>query len=499
MTCPPIDKKLRISSRAAVWAEVRRYPHLRREALEKMDHYSILDPVPPEARTDVVPGNDLAPASSIASIHVPSPDLTEAPLSSDRFEKNANPPDLDSALRVIAERAQFVTGASGAAIALKQGSDLVCRAATGSTAPDLGARLEVRSGLTAECLRTGEVLRCDNAELDPRVDLESCRRLGIEGIIVLPIYNGSQLAGIFELFAPHAYSFQERDVETLKGMAKMVSFALEGASPVAAPAQQSLPPRELAPNGAVQESRQQSNAGDPAPKPQFRVLQQNNAVCSACAALLDNDAAICPQCGVFNEDLQAKPEKLGFFRPGRNRLIIPACFLLVAMLVAFAPLRRTSSPPTNSSGDDQSTTTESPIQVPIDTSRPEQPAEPASPPAENAAQPPANEKTADPDGQAADGKAGAQPSNGKQKVSAGVKQLLAGVSSDFSKLLPLNRDAQSTESAKNPKTKVWVDTRKGYYYCPGDRQYGKTDKGTYMTQENAESNYYTPALMKPCR
>ena len=82
-------------------------------------------------------------------------------------------PQLEAALQLIAQRTQYITNATGAAIALKEGVDLVCRAATGSTAPDRGARLEIRTGLTAECIRSGELLRCDNAENDPRVDLES--------------------------------------------------------------------------------------------------------------------------------------------------------------------------------------------------------------------------------------------------------------------------------------------------------------------------------------
>jgi hypothetical protein len=136
--------------------------------------------------------------------------------------------------------------------------------------------------------------------------------------------------------------------------------------------------------------------------------------------------------------------------------------------------------------------------VTIDPTKTEPQADPVSQKDEKVNQSQSDDKVPAPDSKPVEGQANAQESSGNQKVSAGVKQLLAGVSSDFSKLLPLNHDAQPTGSAKNPKRKVWVDTRKGFYYCPGDQQYGKTNKGTYMTQENAELNYYTPALMKPC-
>src|SRR5579863_3208332 len=64
--------------------------------------------------------------------------------------------DLDAALQLLAERAQYITGASGTAIALRRGehNDMVCRAAAGSSAPDLGALLSMEHGLSGECVRT---------------------------------------------------------------------------------------------------------------------------------------------------------------------------------------------------------------------------------------------------------------------------------------------------------------------------------------------------------
>src|SRR5437660_612472 len=92
--------------------------------------------------------------------------------------------DLEPGISIIAERAQALTGATGAAIALRKGDEIVCRARTGRTAPDLGVRLQANSGLSAESVRTGEVLLCDDTESDPFVDLASCRRLGVRSILV---------------------------------------------------------------------------------------------------------------------------------------------------------------------------------------------------------------------------------------------------------------------------------------------------------------------------
>ena len=47
--------------------------------------------------------------------------------------------DLDATLQLLTERAQYISGASGAAIALRDGENMVCCASSGDSAPHLGA------------------------------------------------------------------------------------------------------------------------------------------------------------------------------------------------------------------------------------------------------------------------------------------------------------------------------------------------------------------------
>src|ERR1700687_1210314 len=88
--------------------------------------------------------------------------------------------DLNAALQLLTERAQYITGASGAAIALRDAGEMICRASAGPSAPELGAHLQVDSGLSGESVRTRQILRCDDAESDARVNRESCQALGVE-------------------------------------------------------------------------------------------------------------------------------------------------------------------------------------------------------------------------------------------------------------------------------------------------------------------------------
>ncbi len=158
--------------------------------------------------------------------------------------------ELDSALQLLVERAQYITGATGTALALPEGGEMVCRASAGSSAPAIGARLQVRSGLTAESIARRQLLRCNNAESDPRVNLEACRALGIASIVVLPLlrHNG-EVRGLFELFSDHPYAFEERDLIALERMADLTLTALDLAeqapnqAPNSAPAPQREPSR----------------------------------------------------------------------------------------------------------------------------------------------------------------------------------------------------------------------------------------------------------------
>jgi hypothetical protein len=134
--------------------------------------------------------------------------------------------DLEPAISAITERAQHLTGATGAAIALRAGDDIVCRARAGRTAPDLGVRLQTDSGISAEAVRTGEVMLCHDADRNPRVDLASCRRLGVRSILVSPLRHYRRTLGVFEVLSSSPSAFDERDVATMQVLSSMMVAAI---------------------------------------------------------------------------------------------------------------------------------------------------------------------------------------------------------------------------------------------------------------------------------
>jgi TPR repeat protein len=135
--------------------------------------------------------------------------------------------DFAAGLHLIAERAQSLVRASGIAIALADATPdfMICRARSGSDAPPVGARLHVGSGFSGECVQTGRLLRCDDTEVDHRVDPESCRALGIRSILAVPVRAGAKSIGLIEVFSPEPNNFTESDQRVLLKFAETVRDA----------------------------------------------------------------------------------------------------------------------------------------------------------------------------------------------------------------------------------------------------------------------------------
>lgn len=134
---------------------------------------------------------------------------------------------LDEVLQLVAERAQAITGADGIAIALAEGDEIICRASAGSMAPDRGVRLDAKAGFSGACFRTGRIVRCDDAEKDPRVNVEACRRLGTRSMVAVPLLGQESVVGLLEAFSTEPFGFKDSDVRSLNLLAELILAALK--------------------------------------------------------------------------------------------------------------------------------------------------------------------------------------------------------------------------------------------------------------------------------
>jgi N-acetylmuramoyl-L-alanine amidase len=133
---------------------------------------------------------------------------------------------LDEVLQLVAERALAITGADGIAIALAEENAIVCRAAAGRIAPDAGARVDPSSGFSGECLVSGSVVRCDDAENDPRVDVAACQRLGVRSMLAVPLSVRQSILGFIEAFSTETHGFNDSDVRSLNLLAELILAAM---------------------------------------------------------------------------------------------------------------------------------------------------------------------------------------------------------------------------------------------------------------------------------
>jgi hypothetical protein len=106
-------------------------------------------------------------------------------------------------------------------------NDMLCRASAGSNAPALGALLSTEFGLSGESVRTKQLLRCDDAEHDARVNHEVCRQLGIASVVVMPVVHDDEVLGVFELFSRKTNAFGERDLSAVQRLGQMVETAVQ--------------------------------------------------------------------------------------------------------------------------------------------------------------------------------------------------------------------------------------------------------------------------------
>src|SRR5438094_749683 len=175
---------------------------------------------------------------------------------------------LDEVLQLVAERALTITGADGVAIALAQDNAIVCRASAGTIAPDAGMRLDPNSGFSGASFRTARIVRCDDAETDPRVNVQACRRLGTRSMVAVPLAGQQNVIGLLEAFSSEPYGFNDSDVRSLNLLAELILAAMKpeeedqmaeisqrvvdaNPEPIAEDVTVALPSKPLAPEVAV--------------------------------------------------------------------------------------------------------------------------------------------------------------------------------------------------------------------------------------------------------
>jgi len=134
---------------------------------------------------------------------------------------------LDEVLQLVAERAIAITGADGLGIALAENNEIVLRASAGMIKPDVGQRIQRDSAFSGACFRTAQIIRCDDTEIDERVNLSACRQLGARSMVAVPLCGRRRVIGLLEAFSAEPFGFNDSDVGSLGLLAELIVAALK--------------------------------------------------------------------------------------------------------------------------------------------------------------------------------------------------------------------------------------------------------------------------------
>ena len=103
---------------------------------------------------------------------------------------------------------------------------MVYRAVAGDAAGMLGVRLTREASLSGLCVESEETLRCDDSDVDPRVDREACRRVGLRSIVVVPLIHEGGAVGVLKVFSPEVAAFDAGDSRVLELMSELIAAAM---------------------------------------------------------------------------------------------------------------------------------------------------------------------------------------------------------------------------------------------------------------------------------
>jgi diguanylate cyclase (GGDEF)-like protein/PAS domain S-box-containing protein len=133
-------------------------------------------------------------------------------------------------MQEICRHAQQLTGADAAAVAVREGDEMVYRAVSGTAQASLGLRVPVGGSLSGLAVTTDEPLISHNSRTDPRVHAaanEEATRA--RSIVVVPLHTSTGIQGVVTVLCERPGRFTDEDCSTLSLLAAPFGSALSNA------------------------------------------------------------------------------------------------------------------------------------------------------------------------------------------------------------------------------------------------------------------------------
>ena len=129
--------------------------------------------------------------------------------------------DLDSVIRRVARRAVTLTGADAAVVEMTGATGAVHRVRVGSAAGR--SRDRVAPSLFGRSATAAGLRVCEDAEIDPRMDREACRRLGCRSLMTFGLRHRDQSLGFVAVTSSRAHAFDAGNAALLRLLGRRVT------------------------------------------------------------------------------------------------------------------------------------------------------------------------------------------------------------------------------------------------------------------------------------
>ncbi len=133
-------------------------------------------------------------------------------------------------MELVVSRARELLGAAASVVELAEHDEMVYHVASGAAEPYVGLRLPVGGSLSGLCLARGEMLYCEDAATDERVDIRACKRVGAMSMVCVPLKYEERSVGVLKVYDPRPYAFDEADLQTLALLSGVIGAHMAHAS-----------------------------------------------------------------------------------------------------------------------------------------------------------------------------------------------------------------------------------------------------------------------------
>jgi hypothetical protein len=460
--------------------------------------------------------------------------------------------NANQAMSVIAEQLTEICGSAGAAIGLVKESIVDYRAVAGIRTPAAGSSVPLEKALCSACIRSGQVFSCPDIKPEILIDSQECKRRGIGSLIVVPVFHNRGIAGAVELYFSDARAFSSEDIHSCQLMAALVTEVLA--------TKEARKTASL--GGSAGTNSELSGSSMPVKQPASEQITSKPepavASCYKCGNKLLVEEQFCGECGAprsadtVTPNLQSKVASLWHMQEAEKKGGIPNSPAQVR------PTTTRANGGTEKHDTELVPASKPTIEAAnpsLGTESPGDPAKDSEPSSEDSIEPPASaEGPAEGTTRSADWSSALSTKEFFEQLATGNRQrallqfwtarrgdiYLAiavilvisvigwGIRSNrvvkaksapppasvaarkqpaapqislFDRMLisvGLAEPPEVPEYKGNPATQVWEDLRTGLYYCPGTDMYGKTQRGKYTSQRDAQLDRFEPAYRRAC-